>query len=141
MPVTNIIHQLALIEKNVMPGAIIYEDLPESVGELPVVLHYLPNGTLPFGSRDVTYDVTHNIEARILFSRADLPSSDAEAKKWIDPMRAAIDKDSKLGFTAKNSGLTGYRYGQMEYAGTPYIALILTIQAIEKVVAGEVAES
>ncbi|MCO7177017.1 hypothetical protein ACFP7A_01215 [Sporolactobacillus kofuensis] len=141
MPVTNIIHQLAQIEKSVMPGATVYENLPESVGSLPVVLHYLSNGTIPFGDRDVTYNVTHNIEARILFSRMDLPSSDAEAKRWIEPMRAAIDKDSQLGKTAFNSGLTGYRYGQMEYANTTYVALILTIQAIEKVVAGEVPES
>lgn len=141
MPVNNIIHQLALVEKNVMPGATIYENLPESVGQLPAVLHFLPSGSLPFLNRSVTYDFTHTIESRILFSRADLPTSDATVKKWIDPMRVAIDKDSKLGGAAHNSGMTGYQYGRMEYGGDTFLTLTLNIQAIEKVVAGEVAGS
>lgn len=141
MPVNEIIHQLAIIENRAMPGATIYENLPESVGTLPAVLHFLPSGSLPFGTRDMTYNFTHTIEARILFSRADLPTSDVTVKQWIDPMRAAIDKDFKLGGTVHNSGMTGYQYGQMDYGGVTYLTLTLNIQAIEKVVAGEVSGS
>ena len=96
MAVDQIVHQLALIEKSLLPEADVYEDMPETLGTLPAILHYVTGGTSPMGQRDVTYDFTHNIDSQILFSRVDQPSSDKCVKQLIDPLRAAIDKDAKL---------------------------------------------
>lgn len=120
-----------------MPRAHVYENLPESVGELPAILHWLPGGNIPW-PRDVTYNLTHSIDVRVFFSRANAPTSDAQAKPWIEKLRKAIDKDPKLQDTAFNSGVTGYRYGEASYAGVTYLMLSITVQAIEKIIAGEV---
>lgn len=137
MPVETIIHALAGIEKQVMPQAQVYENLPESIGSTPAILHWLANGTIPW-PRDVTYTIEHDIDVRVLFSRADAPQSDATAKPWIEKLRQAIDKDPHLGIGIESSGVTGYRYGSTEYGGVTYLSLSITVRAIERVIAGEV---
>jgi hypothetical protein len=137
MPVETIIHALAGIEKKVMPQATVYENLPESTPNVPAIIHWPAGGTIPW-DRDVTYTIDHTIEVRVLFSRADAPSSDAAAKPWIEKLRKAIDQDPHLGIGIEDSGVTGYRYGYVEYGGVTYLSIIITVRAIERVVAGEV---
>ncbi|GMA49321.1 hypothetical protein GCM10025857_06780 [Alicyclobacillus contaminans] len=137
MAVENIIHALAGIEKKVMPQAQVYENLPESIGTLPSVLHWLAGGSIPW-DRDVTYTIQHDIDVRVFFGRADAPQSDVAAKPWIEKLRQAIDADPRLGGVVENSGVTGYRYGMAEYGGTMYLMLGITVRAIERVVAGGV---
>lgn len=137
MPVETIIHALVGVERTAMPQAQVYEHLPESVGKLPAILHWPAGGNIPW-DRDVTYIIDHTIEVRVLFSRADAPSSDAGAKPWIEKLRRAIDRDPKLGGVVENSGVTGYRYGIVEYGGTTYLAVVITVRAVERVIAGEV---
>lgn len=137
MAVEDIIHALANIEKQVMPEATVYENLPESIGSLPAIIHWLSPGNIPW-PRDMTYTIEHNIEVRVLFSRADMPSSDAVAKTYIEKLRQAIDADPHLGIGIENSGVTGYQYGYTDYAGVTYLSLVINVKAIERVIAGGV---
>lgn len=137
MPVEDIIHALAQIEKQVMPEATVYENLPESIGSLPAIIHWLAPGNIPW-PRDVTYTIEHNIEIRVFFSRADAPNSDAIAKPYIEKLRQAIDANPHLGIGIEDSGVTGYQYGYADYAGVTYLMLSISVRAIERVVAGEV---
>lgn len=138
MPVTNIIHALAQIEKQTYPAANIYEDMPTSL-KLPAIIHWLPGGDIIW-PRDITYNITHHIEVRLFFSLVNQPESDHDAKAWIEPMRKAIDKDPKLLKTCFNAGMTGYKYGQAVYSGNQYNMLVLNINAIEKIIAGEIKQ-
>lgn len=75
MPVESIISALAQVAKRAKPDSAVYEALPESVGRLPAILFWPGHGTVDW-PRANTYTITHEIEVRLLFSRADQPASD-----------------------------------------------------------------
>lgn len=138
MPLPEIIHALAELERQAIPQAQVYEDLPESLGRLPAILNTPGEGSIPFGERDVTYPVHHAVDVHVVVSRADQPASLQQVMGWIEALRAAIDRDHTLGGTVLNSGVSGYRLASLQYAGTTYITLVITVKADELVVAGEV---
>jgi hypothetical protein len=133
LPVETICSALAKIAQQANPQAQVFDTLPESVGRLPAILIYPGSGTVQWPRGPSTYVVEHTIELRLLFSRSDAPSSDAAARPWIEKMRAAIDADRLLGGIAEDSGVTGYRYGVIEYGGVQYIGIVLTVRALERV--------
>lgn len=96
MPVETIAAALARIAGQTMPGAVVYETLPESIGQTPAVIIWPGEGTIQW-PRSATYVIEHHMEVRLLFSRADRPASDSAARPWIEKMRIAIDRDRRLG--------------------------------------------
>lgn len=139
MPLLKIIQALAAIERRAIPQAQVYEDLPESLGRLPAILNLPGEGAIPWGERDVIYPIHHSVDVQVLVSRSDQPSQLRQVMEWLEPLRAALDRDRTLGGVAHNAGVSGYRLGTVQYAGVSYVALIITVRADELVPAGEVA--
>jgi hypothetical protein len=125
---------LVPIEKASYPGAHVYAEMPESV-ELVAILNWIGEGSL-VPPADVISKYRHTISPMILFSRAEQPQSDRDARAAYSIIRKAVAKDQTIGGVCQNSRVTGWREGYVSYAGNQYIGLTIHVTADELVPLG-----
>ncbi len=103
--------------------------LPESLNELPVLLLNPTSGDVTMGSSEMWH---HTIEAVAIVERENLPARLPTIYALLEALTARLRANIQLGGVVNVCALTGYRIGPIEYGGTQWVGLTLTLRATEK---------
>ena len=130
MSLSNIMTAISVVEATISGVKRAYDKAPPMINQFPCFVNFPDSGTVersPSLRRTV-----HKIKLLLyVLKGADLPTSEAELRPYLDSTLDAFDTHLNLNNNCSSSRITAYQYGVLTYSGQPYMGITFDLDVTE----------
>ena len=130
MSLENIMSAIATVEKDIVGIKRAYDQAPNSLNAWPCFVNFPDSGQI---QRTTSLRIpVHTIKLLLFVLKgADLPSSEAKIRPFLDATLDAFDGHLTLNGACSNSRILSYKYGVLAYGGSQFLGISFDLEVTE----------
>jgi hypothetical protein len=130
MSINDIMTAIAKVESTITGVKKAYDKAPVALNMYPCFVNFPETGTIE-RSPSIRRTV-HKVKLHLyVLKGADLPTSEAEVRPYLDSTLYAFDTHLTLFGFANTSRIVAYNYGILTYSGNPYLGIVFDLDVTE----------